>query len=249
MSMIPQNDVLPEFLANYQGKTGSEELSGGDLAFPFLAIGQAMNPKVQAGDAPLGSIFCPTTGEILADSKEKPIAFYPFIFWKVFIKWGERGDNTMMAIEPPGGEGERSVRAREKITRLNGKTDFIWTQYNNYGVVIDGRNDWFVLSCYRTNIRSSRHFNSMIERKPRIGAQRSPIFAWRYTVETRLEKNQAGQYFIYHFDNAGIIKDQTLFEQLRVLNEEITRVKDSISMASVAQESSETPSGGEQVPF
>ena len=156
---------------------------------------------------------------------EKPIKFYPFIFWRTYIKWGERDESIMLGVESPGGEAEHSVRAKEMVTRKNGKQEYLWTQYNNYGVVLDGQKDWFVLSCFRTNIQSSRRLNTMIMRK-------QPIFSSSYIVETRIKDNKLGKFFVYYFDNDGYITDKELFERLRRLNEEVTLIKDNVSMAA-----------------
>ncbi len=126
--VVAAAEALPDFLKEYKGPLGSENIESADVTIPRIKLGQAMNDEVKDGRVPEGALFLNVTSEPLWAPGEEPLPFVILAITKEFILWRPR--------EEGGG-----ILARAKPERqANGMTRYRWDKPNEkFEVKIGGK--------------------------------------------------------------------------------------------------------------
>lgn len=107
--------ALPDYLQNYQGRTGAEDIDVNDISVPRIKLGQALTQEVKDGVAAVGDLFLNIDSSIVAKAGE-PLRFIPIIRSKEYILWS-----------PDRTEG---ILARAHRVMVNGEARYEWDKQN-----------------------------------------------------------------------------------------------------------------------
>ena len=103
---------VPAYLKDYQGATGTENISREDVTIPRLKIGQGLTAEVKEGLVKDGDLFVNLGAQVVA-LKGAPLDFVPLAYAKEFILWRPREDNgggILARARPVWDEKEHRVR-------------------------------------------------------------------------------------------------------------------------------------------
>jgi hypothetical protein len=124
---VPANTALPDYLRNYRGPTGAENIDREDITIPRLKIAQAIADEVKNGQLQEGDLYLNVTGEALWSPGDKPLKAVIVAITKEYILWRPRKDG--------GG-----ILARAKPVMHNGTKRYQWDKPNqSFDVRIDGK--------------------------------------------------------------------------------------------------------------
>lgn len=84
--------AVPDYLKDYGGPLGTENIGAEDVTIPRIKIGQSMSPEVKNGSLAEGDFYLNVTGEVLAKNGEQ-LTFTPIAYAKEYILWRPREDN------------------------------------------------------------------------------------------------------------------------------------------------------------
>jgi hypothetical protein len=237
--------VVPEYLKEYAGPLGTENIDVDDVNIPRLKLGQSMTPEVKDGIVKDGDLFHSITKEVLIPVGQSGIII-PVAYMKEYILWRDRQDG-----------GGIFARARRVVTP-DGDIRYAWDKPNSTfehkikgALKVTWRTKGFVdedgLDRFGSAIPSDRdsqpaataHFNYIVC-LPDLGHQlvalsfnRSsakkakdlnamlkmgnvPMFARQFKLGSLPDSNDAGdRFFNYSITPAGFIQSPTLFEELK----------------------------------
>lgn len=239
----------PDYLKNFRGSFGTENIGNEDVAIPRLKIAQSLTPAVKEGDMKDGSIYLNVTGGVLAEPG-KLLDVVMLVYAKEFILWRPRKDN--------GG----GILARAKPVNVNGQTRYQWDKPNTtFDVKIEGKtavkwktgtyidedglDQWGseIPGNKDSGIAATAHFNyvvalpgqddlvaafslsrSQAKKAKDLNAMlkmgNAPIFARKFTVKTVDEKNASGEaYKNVVFVPNGFVPDEASFNKYRTISE------------------------------
>lgn len=108
-----QGDQLPDYLRDYGGATGMENMETGDATIPRIKIGQGLSKEVKDKLVDDGDLFLNLGAQVLA-KQGNPLTFVPLAYAKEFILWRPREDQ--------GG----GILARARPTRVGNITRYAW---------------------------------------------------------------------------------------------------------------------------
>lgn len=218
----------PAFLQG-EGVDGTEHITRDDIKMPRLAIAQKMSPELEEGHTKFieglveGDLFNNLTGEILGKG---PLTF--MIIRADPPRWIE-----FFPREQGGGIKDPNVPAgdpRTFFTMKDGKSEPpAATKFYDYIIALlpfgpNPMDSLIALSMKSTQLKVARELNGLIK------LRKAPIFAGKYTVETKTEKNAKGSYKQFVVKNAGWVTEEEfkigreLFEALK--DREITIERD-----------------------
>jgi hypothetical protein len=119
--------ALPDYLKDYGGPLGTENIGTDDVTIPRIKVGQSMSKEVKDGEIAEGDLFINVTGEIIAGNGER-VPFTPILVAKEYILWRPRKDN--------GG----GILARAKPVHANGRVRYQWDKPNTtFQVKVEGK--------------------------------------------------------------------------------------------------------------
>ncbi len=240
--------IVPDYLREYQGPLGTENIDNADVNIPRLKLGQSMTPEVKDQTVKDGDLFHSITKQVLIPAGTSGIVI-PVAYVKEYILWRDRNDG--------GG-----IFARAKRTVLpNGEVRYAWDKPNSSfehkvkgAVKVTWRTKTYIeedgLDKFGSSIPNDRdsqpaataHFNYILA-LPELDGQlvavsfnRSsakkakdlnamlkmgsvPMFARQFSMGALPDQNDAGdRFYNYSITPAGFVKSQDAFDQLRKMH-------------------------------
>lgn len=199
----PDESSAPKYVD--EGEEGLENVSGGDLIIPRLAIMQSMSPKVEEGEQQKGEVINTLSEEvwIALDDEEEFIPIYHFKEW---IEWAPRdsGGGMIDRSTDPGSEVAMAAKRGEKDDLGKRRV----TEYHNFIVVLRSQGFKYpcILACAKSNHKHGRKLLGLAKYRGKY-----PLYAGLYTVQANQEQNSAGQkYYAWKFENAGWVTEKEL---------------------------------------
>lgn len=212
--------ALPSFLDGYRGPTGAESIDNEDVNIPRIKIAQSLTPQVKEGILEDGTLFINVSGEDLG----RVIKIVPIVRSKEFILWRPRKDGGgILARAKPVNEDGTTRYKWDKPNqtfevKVEGKTKVEWktkeyidedglgewgseipgneesgiaaTAHHNYIVRLPEHGNMLAaLSLSRSSAKRAKDFNALLKMSS------APIFARVFTVTSKQEKNDQGDFF------------------------------------------------------
>lgn len=241
--------AAPDYLKNYSGATGTEDIDNEDVTIPRIKLAQGLTPEVKDGKVKDGSLFLNVSGEVLAEPG-KPLRFTPVARGKEFILWN-----------PSRGEG---ILARARRCIVKGVVLYMWDKQNTtfevkfkqgpkvkwmtkeyvedndmhaFGSSVPGDDDSapaatahhnyvVALPDYGNMIAALSLSRSQVKRAKDLNAlfklNPAPIFSRVFIVQSKAEKNDEGDFYNYSFAPDGFVEDKADFENYKAIAEGFT---------------------------
>lgn len=83
--------IIPDYLKEYQGPTGHEDVDSKDMTIPRLKLAQAMSPEVKDKLVADGDLFHSVSKRLIAKQSET-VVFIPIVAHKEYLLWRDRKD-------------------------------------------------------------------------------------------------------------------------------------------------------------
>jgi hypothetical protein len=250
-SVALRNEAVPDYLREYQGPTGTENIDSKDVNIPRLKLGQSMNPEVKDKLVEEGDFFHNITKQVLIKKGATGIII-PICFSKQYLLWRDRNDGGgIMAranrVILPGGEVRHKWdKPNSEFThKLGGKTKVTWKTgtfveddgLSEFGSEVPGDSESgpAATAHYNYVIMLPEHEHIMLAVSlSRSSAKKAkdlnallkmgnaPMFARQIAIASIPDANAAGDtFFNYAFQPAGFVKDRVLFEGLAKMHMEL----------------------------
>jgi hypothetical protein len=170
VAVVNGGQQVPDYLAGYQGPTGTEDMDAADVTIPRLKIGQGLTAEVKEGLVKDGDLFINLGAQVVAP-RGQALAFVPIAFAKEFILWRPREDNgggILARAKPVWDENEQRVRYKwdKPYTRfevkLKGVVKVTW-ETQQY-IDEDGLDQWGSENPDdpQSNIAATAHLNYVV---------------------------------------------------------------------------------------
>lgn len=264
---------VPDYLRDYQGPTGSENIDTKDVNIPRLKLGQGLTPEVKDKLVEDGDFFHSITKEVLAPVG-KSLIVIPVAYVKEYILWNDinagggifaRANRVVMpngeikyAWDKPGQTFETKVKG---VVAVKWKTG----QYieddglGEFGSAIPGDKD--------SQPAATAHFNYIVALPERgyeiLAASLSrtatktakdwnqmlkmgstPMFARQFNLFAKPDQNDQGQkFFNYGVTPCGFLQDADAFYALKKLHEELRAKGVSVDWSDEENKGSGTSDG------
>lgn len=201
-------------------KTGTETIGAKDLRIPRLVIAQGLTPQLAEGKIPglkMFDLFNDVTDEIYA-SKDVPLRFIPLSRNVVCLEFDSK-DRTKVV--------DRNVPQDDPRLSWNGDEPPRATKFTEFVALLIHKSprkpEPIIISIKETNKwqrRAAERLTGFVK------FQEGPIYAGFKTVSSHMEKNDAGTFGVFVFNNAGFIPKDTpggaaLFEYARQFAEDL----------------------------
>jgi hypothetical protein len=244
-------EALPDYLRDYAGPSGTDNIDTQDVSIPRLKLGQSMTDEVKEKKVDEGDFFHSITKEKLIQVGNAGLII-PIAYAKEYILWRDLNDgggifararrvqlpdgSIKYAWDKPGQTFEHKVKG---VVPVKWKTG----QYieddglANFGSSISGDQE--------SQPAATAHFNYIVAMPDKgfevlaVSLSRSsakkakdwnamlkmgnaPMFARIFNLMAIPDANDQGQkYFNYGITPAGFLQDQQMFESLRKLHNEL----------------------------
>lgn len=121
--------AVPDYLKQYAGPRGTENIGADDVTIPRIKIGQSMSDEVKSKAINEGDLFLNVTTEVLAENGQ-PLPFVAIAYAKEFILWRPRKDNG----------GGILARAKPVYDQSLGRIRYKWDKPNTeFSVKVEGK--------------------------------------------------------------------------------------------------------------
>lgn len=200
--------VAPDFITG--GTEGTEHFTREDVQLPRLAIAQQMSPQMNPGESAyienlkLGNLFNTLSGQVYGNG--------PLEFMIVqaapprYIEFDPVKRGVILDFDVPATD-TRTQFTKDPATGNRVKPRA--TKFYEYVLMLlpDGKliqqPETIVLSLKSTGIKTAKHLNGLIMSRKVQGGKPAPLYAGRYVVTTKQDKNDQGTFGVYVIENAG----------------------------------------------
>ena len=220
--------------------TGFEKVNTDDLGIPFLMILQSGSPEIKVSHkdhvakkiagATEGCIINTVTRQILYTHGEEPVLFIPCAYEKLYVEWKKRGEGA-------GGGFVRShtdplvlrdCHRNEKNQDELPNGNIIMTTAYFYGLVnVNDAWEKVVIGMTSTQLKKARNWLNMAMaikiQSPTRGLITPPLFSHKYALGTTPENNEAGSWFGWTVESAGMIENKDLISQCFEITKKISQ--------------------------
>lgn len=239
-------DQVPDWMKEYSGPLGTENIDAEDVNIPRLKLGQSMTPEVKDKIVNDGDMFHSITKEVIVPVGQADI-FVPIAYHKEYVLWRDRSEG--------GGIFARANRAISE----NGDVRYIWDKPNSvfttkikgavkvewktkqfidedglgdFGSMIPGDKDSqpaatahfnYIMYHVATGSLVAVSFNRSSAKKAKdmnamLKMGNIPMFMRCFKIGAVPDQNDAGdKFYNYAVVPAGLVQDQQLFNQLKSL--------------------------------
>lgn len=197
---LAKND-LPDYLAEFDGSEGKENIGREDLAIPRLALAQKMSPEIDP-EQPDKFIEGLKIGDLFNNQTKENYGPGPLEFVVLYIappKWIE-----FNSPEPGSGIKDMDVPHDDPRTRWTKGADGkgikpAATKFYNFIVMLLPNFEIIGLSFKSTGLKVATKLNLLITNR-----RKAPIYAGKYVLGTATAQGPKGPYKIYTVDNSKI---------------------------------------------
>lgn len=242
-----KESAVPAFMQQDVGR-GTENIGRDDMEVPRLKLIQALSKELQEYNDLRAGQFFHTASEAMVDG---PLIIVPIFFDRRFILWNPRDSGGGILARADDGvnwqpraeftvkldkkDGGKTVKwsTEDGTVRASGLAD--WGSMNpddpnsspaatlmlNFVVGFPERPDLLpaTLTFQRSAIRIGRKFATRLK----TNSGRAPIFGQRFTLESFIDKNRAGQEFHnFLLKGAGFLEDAEQYELYKSMNQGFT---------------------------
>jgi len=237
--------VVPDYLREYQGPLGTENIDTADVNIPRLKLGQSMTPEVKDGIVRDGDLFHSITKQVLIPVGETGIVI-PVAYVKEYILWRDRNDgggifarahrvvgpdgDVRYAWDKPNSTFEHKVKGALKVTWRT-KTYIDEDGLDKFGSAIASDRDSqpaatahynyiLALPAHEGQLVAISFNRSSAKKAKDLNAMLKmgnvPMFARQFAIGSIPDTNDAGDRF-YNFalQPAGFVQSQEMFDQLK----------------------------------
>jgi hypothetical protein len=248
--------AVPAFIE--RGRDGMENVTKEDLLLPRLRLSQALSPWVGEGKAKVGEMVNSLDVTI---NFGKEASLIPLVFFRSRIRWTPRNENAP-SDAPKGIEclSMDGLKAREAkgiqkdgtatdvcsacvLTKFENGVAPRCTLYKNFIALLNRQ--LVAVSFERTKVKAA---DTLLSLATMLGGGGLPLYAGRYTLRTREDRNSKGQpYWNYVIEGGGFCSE----EEFRTAKDAYTGVKDKALVIDQGDDGHEgSPSGdGTAAPF
>lgn len=231
--------ALPSFLEGYRGPTGTENIENDDVNIPRIKVAQSLTPQVKEGILEDGDLFINVSGESLG----KVTTVVPLVRSKEFILWRPREDNgggILARAKPVTENGTTRYKWDKPNTKFDvkvgGKVKVTWetkeyidedglsewgseipgdkdsgiaaTAHHNYVVRLPQHDNMLAaLSMSRSQTKRAKDFNALLKMSS------APIFSRVFTVTSKPESGEKGDYFNITITPNGFVATEAEFNE------------------------------------
>jgi hypothetical protein len=236
-------------LAELNG-AGLENVSGADLAIPFLQLLQQLSPEVNENKAEYisgakpGMVINSVTGQ-LYDTKKSPIRFIPCSFTKLFVEWRPRTSGGGIVAS----HGDASIltnchkndKGQDELP--NGNT--VATTAYHFGLIVtESGTEKVIIPMTSTQLKNSRKWLSLMTTVKLQGPNGSftpPMFAFEYNLSTTIEENTKGSWTGWHVELGEQVKDKALFLEAKASYDGTKNLGKLLGASTAAKETDALP--------
>lgn len=198
---LTTRDDLPDYLQEFDGSEGKENIGREDLAIPRLALAQKMSPEIDPEQKDrfieglkIGDLFNSQTKQIYGPG---PLEFVPlFIGAPRYIEFNSR--------EPNSGIKDMNVPANDPRTQWGSGPDGkpLATKFYSYIVLLLPQLEIIGLSFKSSGLKTAKALNMLISNR-----KKAPIYAGKYMIGTATAQGPKGPYKIYTVANSTIASE------------------------------------------
>lgn len=245
------NAVIPDYLRDYAGPSGTENIDAQDVNIPRLKLGQAMTDEVKDKLVNEGDFFHSITKEVLIPVGKSGLII-PVAYVKEYVLWRDLQDGggifarANRVVLPDGSVKYAWNKPGQTFEhKLKGIVPVKWTtgQYieddglADFGSSIKGDAESMPAAVAHFNYivaLPERGYELLAVSLSKSAAKRAkdwnamlkmgsaPMFARQFNLQAVGDQNDQGQrYFNYSITPAGFLQSQEAFLQLRRLHEEL----------------------------
>jgi hypothetical protein len=200
------SENLPAFLQDAGTGRGQEKIEANDLQMPRIKLLQPLSPEAEDGDNQAGDMLNSLTHE----NYGKELTFIPIVHFKSRIYWKPREEgggilcSSMDAQRPNKTEYAKSCGECDKKNWDNEtKTAPECVIYYNFIVIPEGTNVPVALSMEKTKLKAAKKLISLAK----YAGGNLDMFAKKYKITTKKEKNDRGSWFTYVVDPVGYVTE------------------------------------------
>jgi hypothetical protein len=192
---------LPDYLSEFDGSEGKENIGREDLAIPRLALAQKMSPEIDPEQPDrfieglkIGDLFNTQTKEIYGPG---PLEFAVlYIAPPKYIEFN--------SPEPNSGVKDMDVPHDDPRTHWtkNAKGESVKplaTKFYNFVIILLPSMELIGLSFKSTGLKTAKTLNTLITNR-----KKAPIYAGKYMLGTATAQGPKGPYKIYTVSNSNI---------------------------------------------
>jgi hypothetical protein len=244
-------DTVPDYLRDYAGSTGTENIDNNDVNIPRLKLAQGLTPEVKDKLVNDGDFFHSITKEVLVP-QGKPGLIIPVAYVKEYILWRDINDgggifarakrvvlpngDVKYAWDKPGQTFEHKVKG---VVSVKWKTGQYIEEDGlaDFGSGIPGDKDSQPAATAHFNYivaMPDKNYDILALSMSRTAAKKAkdwnsmlkmggaPMFARVFNLVSIPDQNDQGQkYFNYSITPNGFVQDALIFEGLKKLNSEL----------------------------
>lgn len=245
-SLAKIGDQVPDWMKDYAGPLGTENIDAEDVNIPRLKLGQSMTPEVKDKIVNDGDMFHSITKQVIVPVGEADV-FIPIAYHKEYILWRDRSEG--------GGIFARANR----VVSDNGDIRYMWDKPNSvfttkikgavkvewktkqfidedglgeFGSMIPGDKESqpaatahynYIMYHPRTESLVAVSFNRSSAKKAKdmnamLKMGNIPMFMRCFKIGAVPDQNDSGdKFYNYAVVPAGLVQDQDLFNMLKGL--------------------------------
>lgn len=197
---LAKNDV-PDYLSEFDGTEGKENIGREDLAIPRLALAQKMSPEIDPEQPErfieglkIGDLFNNQTKEIYGPGPIELVVLY--VAPPKFIEFN--------SPEPNSGIKDMDVPHNDPRTKwtkdASGKgVKPLATKFYSFIVMLLPNLEIIGLSFKSTGLKTAMKLNMLIANR-----KKAPVYAGKYMLGTATAMGPKGPYKIYSIDNSNL---------------------------------------------
>jgi hypothetical protein len=193
---------------------GSENLSAGDIAIPYLAILQGLSPQINEGKDQFipgasASMFFNTVSNELYEGRKEGIWLVPCAYHRAFVEWTPReaGGGYVAEHSIDGDILEECVKNDKNQWVLGGgKGNLIVETAYQYCLLLNmktGETERVVFALKSTALKANRKWNHAISNAKIPGHNvQAPRFLFAYNCKTHLEEKNGNSWWSPSFERS-----------------------------------------------
>jgi len=205
-----------------------------ELAVPFVSILQSMSPQLKKSNekhvaaAEEGDLF-----HTVSNKAYKKLHFIPCKFQHALIQWRDRdaGAGGFVAAYEHGdpdipantkaADSQRLIVNDDPTTYLENTLQYICLVFDEEGEPLGPS----IISFKSSNLKYARRFNAALQSKMLSKSDgskfRAPIFSHIYTLETRPERNDRGEWYSFKIGEGEFVKDPSALKDAMAFAESL----------------------------